>query len=62
MMLSGQASKASVGGDRSGGRGRLRPGAIGLGPKHAQGRSADQVSLNVEVVVYGGVCRAKPLR
>ena len=48
--------------DRSGGRSRRCPRAIGFGSKEAKGRSADQVSLHVEVVVDGGVSREKPLR
>ena len=48
--------------DRSGGRSRRCPRAIGFGSKEAKGRSADQVSLHVEVVVDGGVSREEPLR
>ena len=48
--------------NRSGGRSRRCPRAIGFGSKEAKGRSADQVSLHVEVVVDGGVSREEPLR
>lgn len=50
------------GSDRSGGRGRRCPRAIGFGSKEAKGRPADQVSMNVEVVVDGSVSREKSLR
>ena len=60
--LSRQRRNERGGSNRSRRRGRRRPGAICLGPKQAQGRSADQVSLNAEVVVDGGVSRERPLR
>ena len=48
--------------DGSGSCRRRCPGAIGFGSKEAKSRSADQVSLHVEVVVDGGVSREEPLR
>ena len=34
---------------------RRRPSAIGFGPKETKGGPADQVALNIEGVVDGGV-------
>ena len=48
--------------NRSSSRGRRCPRATGFGSKEAQGRSVDQVSLNIEVVVDGSVSREEPLR
>ena len=46
---------------RSRSGGRRRPCAISIGPEEAKGGSADQVALNVEIVVDGGVGGEKPL-
>ena len=60
--LSRQWRNERGGSDRSGSHGRPCPRAIGFGSKEAKGQSADQVSLNVGVVLDGGVSCEKPLR
>ena len=48
-------TQLGAGGRRSGSRGRRRPRRHGLGPEPAEGGSADQVTLDIEGVVDGGV-------
>lgn len=55
------ARKAATPASRSRCGGRSRPRPVRLGPELAKGRAADQMGLEVEYVVDGGVGGEKPL-
>ncbi len=53
--------KAPSSSSRSGSGGRRRPRPVSFSPELAKGRSADQMGLEVEDVVDGGVSGEEPL-